>query len=66
MMLLGIFLLAFGLFMIIKPSIFWMITEKWKTNDGDDPSGLYIWSTRFGGIMFSLVGISVIITSFWL
>jgi hypothetical protein len=45
----GIFLVGFGLFMILKPTLFWEITESWKSNDGTEPSNFYISSTRFGG-----------------
>ncbi|KIL35051.1 hypothetical protein SD71_15425 [Cohnella kolymensis] len=55
--LLSIFLLAVGLFMFFKPLLIWMITESWKSNDATEPSDLYIWSTRIGGVLFTLVGI---------
>lgn len=47
--------------MLIKPSIIWLITESWKSNDFTEPSNLYIWSTRFGGIMMTLAGIGGIV-----
>ncbi len=64
MFVLGSILILFGLFMIFKPSIFWTITESWKSSHPSDPSGLYIWSTRFGGVMFTLVGVSTVVISF--
>jgi hypothetical protein len=42
--------------MIFKTSVFWKITERWTSKDGTEPSDLYIWNTRFGGIMCTLVG----------
>lgn len=54
---LGIVLAVIGLLMIAKPSVVWTLTESWKTNDGTEPSSLYIGSTRFGGIMVCLAGI---------
>ncbi|MBB6451734.1 hypothetical protein HNQ94_000155 [Salirhabdus euzebyi] len=61
MILLSIFLLVIGLIMVIKPSIVWLITESWKTNDASGPSDLYNWSTRFGGVMFIISGIGVMV-----
>ncbi|WP_078548800.1 DUF6199 family natural product biosynthesis protein [Litchfieldia alkalitelluris] len=64
MVLLGIILFIIGLTMIIKPSFIWLIAESWKSEDATEPSGLYLMSTRFGGIMCSLVGISSIVITF--
>ncbi|QOR68082.1 hypothetical protein IM538_08225 [Cytobacillus suaedae] len=64
MMALGIFLLVLGLIMLIWPTGLWLLTESWKTNDGDGPSRLYKWSTRFGGILCTLIGIANIIVLF--
>ncbi len=59
----AIFLIGVGLLMIFKPAIFWNITEKWKSADATEPSLLYIWSIRFGGILCSLGGIASAIIS---
>ncbi|MGE8207022.1 DUF6199 family natural product biosynthesis protein [Heyndrickxia sp. NPDC080065] len=64
MIFLGIILIVIGVFMIIKPSVFWLITQRWKSTDGTEPSYLYIWSTRFGGIMITLAGIGGVIAFF--
>ena len=66
MLITGIFLLSMGVFMISKPSVFWLLFESWKSNDATEPSSLYIWSTRFGGIMFIVVGICLIIAVYLL
>ena len=50
--------------MIILPQIFYSLTEKWKTSSDSDPSPVYLFSTRFGGIMFILVGIGSIVAQF--
>ncbi|WP_026908433.1 DUF6199 family natural product biosynthesis protein [Paucisalibacillus globulus] len=63
MLVVGMFLVGFGLFMILKPTLFWVITESWKSNDGTEPSDFYINSTRFGGVMFVLGGFSGMIGS---
>ncbi|MBU9711848.1 DUF6199 family natural product biosynthesis protein [Evansella tamaricis] len=64
MVLLGIILIIIGVTMIIKPSIIWLITESWKSNDGTEPSNFYNWSTRFGGILMTLAGIGGVIVTY--
>ncbi|MFP7300388.1 DUF6199 family natural product biosynthesis protein [Neobacillus niacini] len=64
MLALGILFIIIGVSMIIEPSLFWLLTESWKSNDATEPSRLYIWSTVFGGIMFIIVGIGSTIVSF--
>ncbi len=63
-MLLGIILFLIGLLMLIKPKIVWQITEEWKSYDATEPSDFYIKSTRFGGVMFLLVGVGSLIAFF--
>ncbi|WP_372663706.1 DUF6199 family natural product biosynthesis protein [Cohnella sp.] len=58
---LSIILALFGILMFFKPSLIWSITESWKSNDGTEPSHLYIWSTRFGGVMCTLAGLAGIL-----
>jgi hypothetical protein len=53
----GIILGIIGLVMLIKPSIIWLITEKWKSRDVTEPSNLYVWSIRFGAICLIVVAI---------
>ncbi|WP_028550520.1 DUF6199 family natural product biosynthesis protein [Paenibacillus sp. UNC451MF] len=60
-MVISVILILLGVLMISKPSIIWHIAESWKSNDATEPSGMYIVSTRFGGIMLSLAGIAGII-----
>lgn len=57
MIILSILLTIIGIIMIINPSIFWLITESWKSNNSYEPSNLYKTSTRFGGIIFVIVGL---------
>lgn len=64
MFLLGIMLVIIGITMIIKPNIIWFVTESWKSNDATEPTHLYIWSTRFGGIMITLAGIGGVVANF--
>jgi hypothetical protein len=61
MILMCVFLIFAGLLMLFKTSMFWNITELWTSKDGTEPSGLYIWNTRFGGIMCILVGLACLL-----
>ncbi|WP_199622083.1 DUF6199 family natural product biosynthesis protein [Paenibacillus alkalitolerans] len=61
MIFVSVLLFLFGLFMLIKPSLFWTVTEQWKSGDATEPSDLYIWSTRFGGGICTLVGVAGIL-----
>ncbi|OAB42817.1 DUF6199 family natural product biosynthesis protein [Paenibacillus glacialis] len=54
----GVFM---GLWMFFYPTIIWEISESWKSNDGSEPSDLYICSIRLGGIMCILAGLGGII-----
>ncbi|SFL36776.1 hypothetical protein SAMN03159341_105302 [Paenibacillus sp. 1_12] len=65
MVIVSILLFVFGLLMLIRPSLIWTITESWKSNDATEPSDLYLWSTRFGGVMCTLVGIAAICVYFF-
>lgn len=58
MLLLAVFLIAAGWVMLFKPDLVWRITEKWKSQDADEPSSLFVWSTRFGGFLCALAGIA--------
>ncbi len=54
----GCLLLAIaGLLMILKPTLYWNLTESWKSN-GTKPSSEYLDNTRTKGYMF--VGIAVL------
>jgi len=64
MIVLGAILILMGVIMLIRPVYLWYISESWKTNDGDGPTGLYLWSTRFGGVMMTLAGSGVIVAAF--
>ncbi len=61
----GILCILIGLVMLISPKTIFTITERWKNhNHYDEPSGLYIFSTRFGGVIFLLIGICSMIVQF--
>lgn len=57
----GIIILALGMVMFLKPHIVWRLTEEWKSYGADEPSDLYLKSTKIGGILFALVGVIMMI-----
>lgn len=64
MFLQGILLVLVGTFMIVKPDWFWLITESWKSSHSSEPSLVYRWYTKEGGMIFLIIGISGIIGAF--
>lgn len=61
MIFIAILLLIISLIMLIKPEVFWMIAESWKSN-GDEPSSFYKFQTRIGGGIILFISILVIIS----
>lgn len=55
----GILIAAFGVFIFVKPDMLWKLTEQWKSYRADEPSDFYIISTKFGGVMFGIVGLAM-------
>lgn len=55
--LLGLCLIAFGIFMIRKPEVIWKINASWTTQDGSEPSDLYVLSVRIGGGFMIFAGV---------
>ena len=62
----GVVFIGIGLLMMLSPSIFYNITQGWKNGSESEPSNLFIVSTRFGGVMFSLIGTASIVLQFLL
>ena len=62
--LLSILLILGGLLMLFFPDLVYDLSELWKSNRSAEPSRLYLISTRFGGVMFILVGIGGIFMPF--
>ena len=58
---LSIILIAVGITMLIRPKIFFELTESWKSSISSGPSKLYLFSTRFGGVMCILAGVGELI-----
>lgn len=61
---LGILLILCGLVMVIYPEFVYELTESWKSDAIGTPSEWYIYSTRFGGVMFILAGAAGIVIQF--
>lgn len=57
-LILGILLLALGLFMLLRPSDFFDLTQNWKSDTPGEPSKLFLFSTRLGGCLFTLLGLA--------
>ncbi|MDO5521661.1 MAG: hypothetical protein Q4G58_14300 [bacterium] len=55
-----VLLFAVSLVMLFKPTLFWKITEAWKT-DGGEPSEVYKKHTRFGGGICCIVSAACLI-----
>jgi len=60
----SIIFIVIGTTMVIKPIIIYNITERWKTIRNAEPSKHYIYSTRFGGIIFILIAIMSFVVYF--
>lgn len=60
----GMIFLLLGILFFLKPDLIWKITEEWKSYSADEPSDLYMKSTKFGGILFAILGVIVIILPF--
>ena len=58
---LSIIIAIIGITMILKPGLIYDITESWKTYPDSEPSELYLFNTRLGGVVFLLIGIAGII-----
>ena len=62
---LSLMLACMGIVMLVKPQFVYELKESWKHDGGVyEPSRLYVWSTRFGGVMFTLAGILGLIVPF--
>lgn len=57
----GLFLVLIGFVMSFKPAFIWTLLESWKSQDATGPSDLYILSTRIGGVIAMVVGLTGIV-----
>lgn len=54
---LSVILAVIGIVMVWKPKSIYDLTESWKSSTGGEPSDLYLFSTRMGGVLCLLAGI---------
>ena len=57
----GIVFLALGAFLFFRPDLVWKLTEQWKSYRADEPSELYVLSTKVGGVAFALCGAAAVV-----
>ena len=60
----GIVLIGIGAFLFLKPDLMWKLTEQWKSYRADEPSELYVISTKVGGVAFALCGVAAVVLPF--
>ena len=60
----GIIFILIGIFAFFKPDLIWELTEQWKSYYTDEPSDLYLLSTKIGGGIFILLGIAALVLPF--
>lgn len=60
----GIVFLALGAFLFFRPDLVWKLTEQWKSYRADEPSELYVISTKVGGVAFALCGAAAFLLPF--
>lgn len=62
----GMIILVLGILIFLKPYSVWKITEEWKSYRADEPSDLYLTSTKIGGVLLTLFGVVMIILPLFL
>lgn len=60
----GIVFLLIGGLAFWKPGLLWRLTEQWKSYAADEPSGLYIFSTKFGAVILMVLGAAILALPF--
>ena len=60
----GVVFVALGVFLFVRPDLLWKLTEQWKSYRADEPSDLYVKSTKFGGVAFALLGVVISVLPF--
>ena len=56
----AVLLIAIGALMLLKPDIYWQLTESWKSSWGK-PSSQYLDNTRITGALFLLLGLLMLL-----
>ena len=60
----GILFILCGAALLLKPKLLFDLTESWKSYRSNEPSKLYLFSTRFGGAFLSVIGVASMIVFF--
>lgn len=60
----GILILALGIFLFLRPDLWWKLTEEWKSYRADEPSEHYLKITKISGIFYAVFGLAAIILPF--
>ncbi len=60
----GVVFVVLGVFLFVRPDLVWKLTEQWKSYRADEPSDLYVKSTKFGGVAFALLGVVISVLPF--
>ena len=61
----GLVLCLIGLGLLLVPPVtLWTLTEKWKTEGGEQPSKKYVVLIRILGAVFAVAGCAVAISGF--
>ena len=60
----GVVFVALGVFLFVRPDLLWNWTERWKSTQAEAPSDFYVKSTKFGGVVFALLGVAISVLPF--
>ncbi|QWU18494.1 hypothetical protein KP014_23790 [Paenibacillus sophorae] len=61
LIILGLLIIALGIFAISKPTFGWSLSEGWKVKGDSEPSDAYIGSIKFGGAVSIMLGSLILI-----
>lgn len=64
MIFVAVVFLFIGLFLFLRPDLFWKLTEQWKSYSADEPSDLYRISTKVGGALLAAFGLVLFVLAF--
>ena len=56
---LAVLLAGIGLFLALRPALFWRFAERWKSYYADEPSDLYFNSSRIAGAALTVCAVAV-------
>lgn len=59
-----ILIFTLGIFLFLKPDLWWKITEEWKSYRADEPSEHYLKITKISDIFYAVFGLAAIILPF--